>query len=361
MSLPHYLQHIDTVLCDPEAEPTAIAKRVRQRLPAAVWTTLPGGGLTDMSLLTPSTLYLKHYRGAFLRFCPGTRYYRCCAYRIAHIGENCPLGCAYCILQAYFEDKALKTWANTDDLFAELDRTFCANPAMRYRIGTGEFTDSLVLEPLTGMARDMCAFLQDYDNVVLELKSKTADLSWLPAARPDRVLPAWSLNAPSVQRDHEPLTATLEERLAAAKECAGHGFRVCLHFDPILPIPEWRKEYSRTIEMIFDYLQPKDIAYLSMGSFRYMPKLAQVLEDKGNPPAWLYAEYVRGLDNKQRIVRPLRTAQLRHAARELQRRGVNEQLYLCMESDYVWRAALGRTPRELGGLAKHLERLAFGE
>ena len=39
--------------------------------------------------------------------------------------------------------------------------------------------------------------------------------------------------------------------------------------------------------------------------------------------------------------------------------GVDKQIYFCMESDDVWRATLGYTPKDIGGLANHLIQLSF--
>ena len=168
---------------------TAPAKQVRARLKHTPWTTRSPENGPVRTGPGETVLYLKRYLGKFLRFCPGTRYYHCCGYRIIHIGENCPLSCSYCILNAYFQDRVLKVWANQDDLFRELDAEFSANPKRRYRTGTGEFTDSLALEALTGYSRDLISFLSNHENVCLELKSKVIDLSWMDATtRPDRVL-----------------------------------------------------------------------------------------------------------------------------------------------------------------------------
>lgn len=361
--LPTHLQGISRVVVDAAVAGSTIAARVRERLPHLRQETLQEGETLAAGLAREDILYLKRYRGRFLRHCPGTSHYRCCGYQIVHIGENCPLRCSYCILQAYFQDRVLKVWANQDDLRLELDQAFHASPGRRYRVGTGEFTDSLVLEALTGYSRDLIEFLGNYPQVCLELKSKVVDLSWMDAVRdPSRVLPAWSMNAPDiVDGEEQGDCASLEERLSAARTCAQAGFRVCLHFDPMIHFPGWREGYARTVEMIFDHLQPEQIAYVSMGSFRHMPDLKRCISENFPGSKYIYGEFVTGLDGKQRLLRPLRVEQFRFLADALRRGGVDRQLYLCMESDEVWQAVLGRTPADLGGLYRHLMAQAFGE
>jgi spore photoproduct lyase len=68
---------------------------------------------------------------------------------------------------------------------------------------------------------------------------------------------------------------------------------------------------------------------------------------------------VDDLDGKRRLLRPLRVSQLRHVAGLLAKCGLAGKLYLCMESDEVWRAVFGRAPHGPDGLARRLMELAF--
>ena len=360
-ALPAYLQGISQVVVDRGMENTVMARRVREKLAHLPWTVLePGQGL-GIALQNEQCLYLKEYKGAFLRFCPGTRFYRCCGYRIIHIGENCPLRCSYCILQAYFQDPVLKVWANQDVLWEELATAFGRDRSRRFRVGTGEYTDSLVLEPITGYSRDLVGFLAGYENVCLELKSKVVDLSWMDVVkRPDRVLPAWSVNAPKISRTEElGGSATLVQRLQAARTCVEKGFRVCLHFDPVIHFDGWQKGYAEIIEMIFDYVSPEDIAYMSLGSFRCMPELNEVIERDFPKSTFIYNEFLPGMDGKQRLLRSLRVEQFMHLVSLLRSHGMDRQLYFCMESDTVWQEVFGYTVKDLGGLSPHLMNRAF--
>lgn len=357
--LPDYLNDFDLVLADSSIAGSPVAQRVRARIPEVPFKSIdPEDDFKDHA--SGKVLYLKDYKGKFLRFCPGTRFYNCCGYRIVHIGENCPLSCTYCILQAYFQDRIMKVWANQEDLFKELDMAFSSNRSIPYRVGTGEFTDSLVLEPLTGYSADLIEFLNNHENVRLELKSKIVDLSWMGRVKyPERILPAWSLNSEYVVKTQEGEVSTLAERLQAAKTCAEAGFRVCLHFDPIIRHPGWQDGYLRTVDMIFDYLRPTDIAYLSLGSFRHMPQLKQVIEANHPQAAYIYDEFITGMDNKMRLLRPLRLEQFKLIADRLKSHGLDEQIYFCMESTENWTEVLGRTPKDVGGLNKHLMNMAF--
>ncbi len=360
-TLPAYLQGISRVVVDATVANSVLAQRVRERLGNLPWEVLAEDQFLASGLAREDILYLKNYKGRFLRFCPGTSHYQCCGYQIIHIGENCPLRCSYCILQAYFQDRVLKVWANQDDLWRELDQAFSAHPGRRFRVGTGEFTDSLVLEPLTGYSRDLVEFLANYPQVCLELKSKVVDLSWMDKVKdPRQVLPAWSMNAPFiVEHEEEGQRATLEERLDAAKTCAQAGFRVCLHFDPIIYFPGWQEGYAQTIALIFEYLRPQDIAYLSLGSFRHMPDLRRCIQENFPDSTYIYGEFITGLDRKQRLLRPLRVEQFQFLVTALRQGGLDKQLYFCMESDEVWRSVLGRTPKDFGGLYRYLMDRAF--
>ncbi|GAB6037419.1 hypothetical protein JCM15519_19780 [Fundidesulfovibrio butyratiphilus] len=355
-ALPAHLGTLARLAADAAVLRTPLVERVRARLAHLPFHVLEKGQGAPQG--PGHTLHLTAHKGRFLRPCPGTKRYRCCAYRIVHTGEGCPMACSYCVLRAYLGEGALRVFANQERLFDSLGRIFGADPARRFRVGTGQFTDSLALEAVTGYARDLVAFLAGHENVCLELKSKVVDLSWMDAvARPDRVLPAWSVNAPPVCRDQEAGTSSLEARLAAARTCAEAGFRVCLHFDPIVYYPGWDRDYARTVEMIADHVRPESVAYVSLGSFRLMPGLSAQVADN---PLYQHAEYVLGLDGKRRLLRPLRSEQMRFVARALSRAGFSSGLYLCMESDTVWREVFGHTPKTLGGLAAHLMDRAFG-
>ena len=125
-------------------------------------------------------LLLTENKGPFIRKCPGTQYYTCCDYQILHIGTFCTMDCSYCILQAYFHPPVLQFFVNHDTLKAELHTLF--NTGSIKRLGTGEFTDSLIWEPWTGLSADLLVpMFAEQDRAMIELKTKTVQIDRLLA------------------------------------------------------------------------------------------------------------------------------------------------------------------------------------
>jgi spore photoproduct lyase len=302
-------------------------------------------------------LYLTRNKGDFLKPCPGTRDYLCCGYQILHIGSFCTMDCSYCILQSYFHPPVLQFFVNHADLFRELDRAL-APPAIQ-RFGTGEFTDSLIWEAGSDVTSRLVGRFAGQDCAALELKTKTtavANLLRLPHNR--RTILAWSLNTERVIRSEERGTASLDARLKAAAGCAAHGYPLAFHFDPIVIDDGCAAEYGRVVERLFAAVEARHIAWISLGALRFMPELKPILQRRFPGSQTVYAEFIAGRDGKMRYFKPLRMGIYRLLAEAIRRHAPDLCVYLCMEDDEVWQAALGFRPAERGGLKRMLDEAA---
>ncbi len=268
------------------------------------------------------------------------------------------MDCVYCILQAYLNIPWLTWFVNTGDLLGELAAALDAEPGRFWRIGTGEFTDSLALDRLTALSATLVEFFRDRDNAVLELKTKSAVVDNLEGLdHRGRTIMAWSLNAPAVMAREEWRTATLDERLDAAARCAAWGYRLAFHFDPIIDHPGWEEGYARTIEVLFERVPAGAIAWISLGCLRYLPPLKEIAAARFPGSRFMHEEFVTGLDNKCRYFRKRRVEMYRHLVSRLSPLvDAHTCVYLCMESDVIWREVFGFAPEEKGGLAAMLDR-----
>lgn len=296
--------------------------------------------------------------GHFFKPCPATREYRCCEYQVLNIGMNCPMDCVYCILQAYLNQPWLSFFVNIDTMLTEMTKAFTAEPDRFFRIGTGEFTDSLALDRLTRLSTVLVQFMADQTQGVLELKTKSAVIDNLEGLdHKGRTVIAWSLNSASIMAREEIRTATLEERLTAARRCAQWGYKLAFHFDPIIDHPGWEEGYESTIKRLFEVVPARAIVWISMGALRYLPSLKVIGTGRFPQSRIYYQEFIEGLDGKSRYFRPHRVGLYQHVYRLLHERAdPSTCIYFCMESDEIWREVMGFVPGDFGGLRQMLDR-----
>jgi spore photoproduct lyase len=299
------------------------------------------------------SLLLTRHKGEFLKKCPGSEGQVCCNYFVVNFASNCPMDCSYCYLQEYLaQNRALKVFANIDDLMTEAHRLLSHHRRHFFRVGTGEITDSLALEPYIGFCREVIPFFADQPNVLLELKTKTDRVDSLLHLDPkDKVVVSWSMNPPRVIATDESLTATLEERVHAARRCQEAGYKLGFHFDPMIDYPGWEEDYRSMVSRIFDVVDARRVAWLSMGVLRQTPALKRIMRERFPETFLLTGEQVLCPDGKFRYFHPMRVAMYRKMVQWLRQAAPLSPIYLCMESKEVWQQVFGFAPRcerELG-------------
>jgi spore photoproduct lyase len=302
--------------------------------------------LSDCFGAAKRSLYLTTHKGEFLKECPGSGGQVCCNYFVINFASNCPMDCSYCYLQEYLADNsALKVFSNVGDLIDEADRTLKKHRGVFFRIGTGEITDSLVLEPYTGMLGELIPYFAEQPNVLLELKTKSDCVDGLlDLDSKGRVVVAWSMNPQSVIDRDEHGTASLGERLKAARRCQEAGYRLGFHFDPIIEYPGWERDYQAMIQEIFAAIDWRRLAWLSLGVLRNTQGLKRTMRERFPRTQLLTGEQVLCPDGKFRYFHPLRVEMYRKMVHWIRRQAPTVNVYLCMESKEVWQQVFGFAP-----------------
>jgi spore photoproduct lyase len=303
-------------------------------------------------------LYLTRNKGGFLKACPGTREYTCCDYQILHVASFCTMDCSYCILQSYFHPPLLQFFVNREDLDAELDGLFQKKEVSR--VGTGEFTDSLIWEKWTDLTDYLVSRFAMQDRAVLELKTKTVNIEGLKGLDHLRkTILSWSLNTPAVMKSEERRTASLDARLTAAARCQEWGYPLAFHFDPMVIYNGCEADYQTVVEQLFQRISAENIVWISLGTFRFMPALKPIIAQRFPDSKIAYGEFVTGLDNKMRYFKPLRIALYRQMVGWIRNLAPNVTVYFCMEDDDVWEKTMGWVPPPHGGIGQMLDRSAI--
>ena len=339
------------------SEDTPIFRNLRVTLPHVPWRFVDLGAPNAAGKQGfgngKKTLYLTNHKGDFLKKCPGSDGQVCCNYFVINFASNCPMDCSYCYLQDYLsENPALKVFCNVNDLISEADELLGKHRKFFFRIGTGEITDSLALDPYIGFSREVVPFFAEQPNVLLELKTKSNCVEELLRLTPkERVVVSWSMNPQVVIDAEEHGTASLDERLTAARLCQDAGYRLGFHFDPMVEYAGWEKDYEQLLERVFAAIDWRRISWLSMGVLRTTPSLKRIMRQRRPRTGLIAAEQTLGPDGKQRYFQPLRIQMYRKMLAWIRRSAPIVKVYLCMESATVWQEVFGYAPaceKELG-------------
>jgi spore photoproduct lyase len=351
---------INKILVDEESFNHGLTHRILGRL-SGIPVHAVGEGIQEREgrleqKMGKETLCLLCHKGKLLKPCPGTKEYICCGYQILNVAANCPLDCSYCVLQSYLTEPGLKVFVNVEEKLDQVLNHIDNHPDKIFRIGTGEFTDSLALDPLVGWSGPLFSRLTQRKNAVLELKTKTGSIERLLAfPHRDRIVVSWSLNSPYVALKEEHRAASLKKRLEAARLCQSEGFTLGFHFDPLIFHPRWKEEYLKTLDLMDSNIDPKGIIWISLGSFRFMPALKAIIRKRHPETEVLDGEFILGLDGKMRYFKPLRIDLYASMRENLEKWSQDLGLYLCMESDDIWKKSLGWSPGNSTGLGRYLD------
>jgi len=288
-----------------------------------------------------STVFITNEKYDFFKKCPCTKGAVGCGYNIFNLGFGCIFDCTYCYLQEYNNTPGMIFPANIDKFFKEFKNY--KKPKMR--IGTGEFSDSLMLDHITEYSLSIIEFFNKHKDTLFEFKTKSSNVGTVLKARHSgNIIVSWSLNPQKIIDKNEFFTAALSERLESAEKCSQAGYKIGFHFDPVIYFKGWEREYERAIDLLFNRIKPKDIAWISTGTFRFKPELKSIIENRFPDNEILDEELLPGYDNKLRYPYGLRYNMYKFLLSTFERYSKKIPIYLCMEETSMWQNLMSALP-----------------
>lgn len=294
-------------------------------------------------------LYLAPFQGVFFKRCPGARPgLSCCNYFVLNLGSQCTMNCSYCYLQNLINSPLTTVYTNIEQALGEL-KEIAQTSSQTFRVGTGEITDSLVLDELTNFSIDLVEFFRQLPQWQLEFKTKSSrieNLLKIPAS--SNVIVSWSINPQSVIEHEEYLTADLYKRLESARKCRDHGYRVAFHIDPMIWHPKWQKNYDAMISLIQEQFSPQDVQWITVGALRFQPEQRWIMKERFGMNSYVtQAELTQSSDGKLRYPAFLREEMFKHVRTRFASHSPLWRLSLCMEVKESWVATMSTTPRQI--------------
>ncbi|PKL35655.1 MAG: DNA photolyase [Spirochaetae bacterium HGW-Spirochaetae-1] len=293
--------------------------------------------LKERGVKSKEVIILKKFLGRMYQKCPGSKNMICCNYRLLNTCFDCFYNCTYCFLNSYLNAYGITQFTNLENLADEIIAELDGSNDLVYRIGTGEFTDSLMMDEVTGIAAGLMKRLSRYDNVMLEFKTKSANIDHLLSVeeKGNAVL-AWSLNTERNISLYEEGAATLDERIAAAEKARCAGYFCAFHFDPIIFYDGCMEEYGEVLDRLFSRIDPDGVVWISLGTFRHSPGFKEIIMDKFPHEQLTTGEMFPGTDGKMRYLKHKRIALYRYMKERIESWSGKPFVYLCMETGDIW-------------------------
>ncbi len=356
------LPQFDRIEISAESKESDIADRVRKLYPKEIIFDLDSEkseSASDRGRLTAfefekskKQLLLTSFKGQFFKRCPGATQKKaltCCNYHVLNLGSQCNMNCSYCYLQSYLNTKQTKIFTNIEVALSELKIMADQFPDHGFRVGTGEVIDSLSLDQVTLFSRKLIPFFNQYPKWNLEFKTKSNFVEqFLDLKTAGNTIVSWSVNPQYIINREEHGTASLSERLSAARKCKDSGYQVAFHIDPMIWHPEWKENYSELATEIQSHFSAEDVNIISLGALRIQPEQRHMMRERfGMKSLVTAAELFPSEGNKLRYDASIRTEMFQFMISQFKNNDPKWNIFLCMETPETWIGSFEKVPMQM--------------
>jgi len=276
--------------------------------------------------------------GFGLGLCPvASEKTRCCNLLTLDAVESCGFDCSYCSIQSFYNQNTITFDSSFKDKLLNLN----LDKNKTYHIGTGQSSDSLMFGNREGVLDALFEFARQNPNVILEFKTKSDNIKYLLENDvPSNILCTWSLNTPTIIKNEEHLTASLQKRIQSARKVANKGVKVGFHFHPIVEYENYLDEYKEVYDELLTTFNSDEVALVSFGTLTFIKPVIKQLREREFKTKITQIPHE---DASGKTSYPLSTKidMFSHAYNSFKAWHKDVFFYLCMEEHSLWKDCFG--------------------
>jgi DNA repair photolyase len=298
----------------------------------------PAQGLERPKKREKGKIVLKESEKNIFGWCPvASEKTVCCNLKTIDAVENCIFGCSYCTIQTFYKSETV-----FDNNLAVKLANIKLEKVRKYHIGTGQSSDSLAWGNKHGNLDALCKFAEDNPNILLEFKTKSDNISYfLENKVPANIVCSWSLNPQTIIDNEEHFTASLENRLKAARLVADKGVKVAFHFHPIIYYSDWQTAYPEIARRLQEMFTPDEVLFISFGSVTFIKPVLKKIRKLGFPTKITQMELVTDPHGKMTYPDEIKIEKFSTMYKAFKKWHKKVFFYLCMEKAELWEKSLG--------------------
>ncbi len=262
---------------------------------------------------------------------------RCCNLLTLDAVQSCGFDCSYCSIQSFYNENKIVFDSTLKDKLQNIQ----LDPDQFYHIGTGQSSDSLMWGNYNGILDDLIQFAQKHPNIILEFKTKSDNIRYLLETElPPNILVTWSLNPQTIIDQEEHLSASLQNRLNAAKMLHDKGVLVGFHFHPIIHYKGYREDYGEIFNYLLDNFNPDKVVLISFGTLTFIKPVIKQIRNRDFHSKILQIPMVDA-NGKKSYPLSIKKELFKFAYDSLSPWHNRVYFYLCMEDHSLWKEVFG--------------------
>jgi spore photoproduct lyase len=262
---------------------------------------------------------------------------RCCNLMTLDAVESCGFDCSYCSIQSFYKQDKI----TFDSNFATKLSKLKLDPNKSYHIGTGQSSDSLMWGNKEGVLDALFEFARLNINVILEFKTKSNNIRYfLENDVPSNIICTWSLNTPTIIKNEEHLSASLDQRLKSARLLSNKGVLVGFHFHPIVVYKDYLKDYKEVFNRVLNMFTYKEVVLISFGTLTFIKPVINMIRKRDFKSKILQMPF-ENANGKQSYSLDLKEEMFKFAYDSFKPWHDDVYFYLCMEDQSLWKKVFG--------------------
>jgi len=262
---------------------------------------------------------------------------RCCNLLTLDAVESCGFDCSYCSIQSFYNQNKI----GFDKDFKKKLENLELDPNEIYHIGTGQSSDSLMWGNKQGVLDALFDFAKKNPNVILEFKTKSNNIKYfLQNEVPKNIIVTWSLNTPTIIKNEEHLTASLNQRIQSARALANKGVLVGFHFHPIVVYKDYLEDYKKIYDELLEKFIPQEVVLISMGTLTFIKPVIKQLRQRQMKTKILQMPF-ESINSKQSYCIETKKEMFCHLYNSFKPWHGKVYFYMCMEDHSLWQSVFG--------------------
>lgn len=252
---------------------------------------------------------------------------------------GCSHGCQYCSVGR--GASRIVVGVNVEEYAEKIARRALEDHPWQkcYRL-IGGAADQITFEPEYGMYEALGRVFADFPDRYIITHTASDNVYWMKdLPHRDRFIHVYSLTSDDYAEALEPDTPTPAERLAAAAYCESLGIPSRPKLKPIIPLRNWRQDYTRLIKQLFAQTHPQSVGLCVM-MWMNLETTRQFLDLEQLDPPFAQAmveqeEALRGVDTGP-FPPEVRREIYRFLIEQIRRHDPSVPIYISTETREMW-------------------------